>query len=109
MKINSSPDIKIFLIGNKSDLEESRTISKNQAERLKEDYDIDYFLETSAKTGKNAQEIFVKAAKLLYKNYNEYQSEKKRKPSNSNNNKINIKDDQSNKANNNNKKGCCEF
>ena len=79
LKTNSSPDIKIFLIGNKADLEESRVISKQQAEEYKEEYDLNYFKETSAKTGMNAQEIFIEAARVLYKDYDLYRKEKKDK------------------------------
>ena len=39
---------------------------------MKEEYEFDYFAETSAKTGFNAKEIFVEAAKLLYKEYIRY-------------------------------------
>ena len=77
--MNSSPDIKIFLIGNKADLEEKRVVNKNLAEKYKEDFDLDFFIETSAKTGMNAQEIFIQAAKVLFKDYNFYQNEKKNK------------------------------
>ena len=69
LKTNSSPDIKIFLIGNKSDLEEERKIDKEQALKIKKDFEFDLFMETSAKTGFNAQNLFVQAAQLLYKNY----------------------------------------
>ena len=79
LKMNSSPDIKIFLIGNKADLEEKRVVNKNLAEKYKEDFDLDFFIETSAKTGMNAQEIFIQAAKVLFKDYNFYQNEKKNK------------------------------
>ena len=103
MKTNSSPDIKIFLIGNKADLEENRVISKAQAEKCKEEYDLDYFIETSAKTGMNAQELFIEAARILYKDYNLYQKEKKKQDNNVNA-KLNEKAE-NNK--NNKKKGCC--
>ena len=76
LRSNSNPDIKIFLIGNKADLEEQRVINKNQAENYKDEYDLDYFIETSAKTGMNAQEIFIEAARILYKDHLLY--EKKR-------------------------------
>ena len=79
LKTNSSPDIKIFLIGNKADLEEKRIILKEDAEKYKEDYDLDFFIETSAKTGMNAQEIFIQAAKVLYQDYELYKNEKKNK------------------------------
>ena len=67
----------MFLIGNKADLEENRVIHKEQAEKYKEEYDLDYFIETSAKTGMNAQEIFIEAAKTLYNDYILYSKEKK--------------------------------
>ena len=77
LKSNSSPDIKIFLIGNKADLAEERVISKEMAEKIKEDYELDYFMETSAKTGLNIQELFVKAAKVLFEDYSDYKKEKR--------------------------------
>jgi GTPase SAR1 family protein len=77
LKANSSPDVKIFLIGNKVDLEEERIISKEMAEKFKNDYDLDFFMETSAKTGFNTQELFIKAARVLIDDYNDYKREKK--------------------------------
>jgi len=82
--MNSSPDIKVFLIGNKADLEEKRVINRDEAEKYKNDYDLDYFIETSAKTGMNTQEIFVQAAKVLYDDYILYNNEKKNKENNTN-------------------------
>ena len=78
MRSNSSPDIKIFLIGNKADLEDSRLINKEQALQLQKDFDFDFFMETSAKTGMNAKELFVEAGKLLYKEYNKYKKKPKK-------------------------------
>ena len=72
LKANSKPDIKIFLIGNKADLEDKREVSTEEAEKLKDDYKFDLFMEASAKTGFNAKEIFVKAAKIILKEFNEY-------------------------------------
>ena len=69
IKTNSSPDVKIFLVGNKSDLEEERTVTNEEAQKLCDDLDFDYFIESSAKTGFNIENIFVYAAKLLYKDY----------------------------------------
>ena len=62
-------DSKIFLIGNKLDLEESRVITREEAIKFQKDNNIDYFFETSAKDGINAQEVFVQAAKVLYQDY----------------------------------------
>ena len=78
LKANSSPDIKIFLIGNKTDLEEHRVIKTEQAKRFSEQYELDYFMESSAKSGMNVQEIFIHAAKILYKDFLEYNLNKKK-------------------------------
>ena len=62
----------MFLIGNKVDLEESRLVPKEKALQFKKDFDLDLFMETSAKTGLNTQEIFVEAARVLYFDYMKY-------------------------------------
>ena len=72
LKSNSSPDIKIFLIGNKIDLEKERVISTEQGKNLQADYNLDLFIESSAKEAKNTEYIFVQAAKLLFNDYNKY-------------------------------------
>ena len=69
LKTYSSPDIKVILIGNKTDLEENRQISESDARKVAEDYKMIKFLESSAKTGFNAQEMFIEAAKVLYVDY----------------------------------------
>ena len=78
LKANSNPDIKVFLIGNKIDLEESRLVTKEQALKFKEDFELDLFMETSAKTGFNTQELFVQAAKVLYDDYMKYKQKSKK-------------------------------
>ena len=69
LRKNSSPDLKIFLIGNKSDLEESRLVTKEQGIKFKEENNLYFFTEASAKSEKDAQEIFIEAAKVLYQDY----------------------------------------
>ena len=76
LKTHSNPDIKIFLIGNKLDLEDKRKVSRENAQKLKDDYGFDYFEEVSAKTKINTKEIFVKAAKILYQEYLYYKLKK---------------------------------
>ena len=68
IKLNTSPDCKIFLIANKVDLPE-RKISKEQGKKLKNDFKFDLFMETSAKSGFNSKELFVNAANVLYTQY----------------------------------------
>jgi len=105
LKSNSSPDIKIFLIGNKSDLEDEREIEKEEGEELKNKFEFDYFIETSAKTGKNVEEIFVHAAKLLYEDYGIVnQKKKKNKLDEAEKMKLNKDKVNSKKGE---KKGCC--
>ena len=72
LRTNCSPDIKIILIGNKNDLEEYRIISKSEGENLCKKFGFEYFIETSAKTGINAKEIFVKCGMVLYKDFLKY-------------------------------------
>ena len=64
--MHSSPDIKIFLVGNKSDLEEQREVQFSEGEELKNRYNLEEFIETSAKNGINTKELFLKAGVLLF-------------------------------------------
>ena len=50
LKNQSSPDCKVFLIGNKIDLEDQRVVETRQGETLKKNLGINMFMETSAKT-----------------------------------------------------------
>jgi GTPase SAR1 family protein len=70
----SNPDIKIFLIGNKCDLEEKREVSFEKGEKFKEDHKLDFFVETSAKSGVNIDDIFMRAGVILFKEYLKYKS-----------------------------------
>ena len=73
LRTNSNPDAKVFLIGNKIDLENERQITKEQGEQFAKDNKINGFMEASAKTGVNAQKIFIQAATTLYEDYIKYQ------------------------------------
>ena len=74
LKANSNPDIKIFLVGNKNDLVDERKISEEEGRKCCKELEFFSFYETSAKTGFNAQEIFIQAVKLLYINHKKYKS-----------------------------------
>ena len=78
VKTQSNPDVKVFLIGNKTDLDEERKVTKEQAEQFVSDNKIDYFVETSAKTGFNATTAFIEAAKCLYTEHLRYKDRSSR-------------------------------
>ena len=105
LRTHSSPDVKVFLIGNKVDLEDEREVRKEDAEAFCKENNINLFMESSAKTGFNAQNIFIKAAEVLYQNYLEYNEK--------NEDQDNLQDFQANSTTINNKKniknngGCC--
>ena len=69
LKNQSNPNVRVFLVGNKSDLEKDRTVSKEEGEQFKQEKKLDRFMETSAKTGDNARNVMLQAAKILYKDY----------------------------------------
>ena len=72
LKTHANPDIKVFLIGNKIDLTESRVVTTEEAKKFQTDFELNLYMETSAKTGCNARAIFIEAARVLYKEYNQY-------------------------------------
>jgi small GTP-binding protein len=69
LKSQANPDVRIFLVGNKADLEEDRKVTREEGEKYKEDQHLDLFMEASAKTGHNARNVLVEAAKILYRDY----------------------------------------
>ena len=75
LRTHSNPDAKVFLIGNKVDLEKERVISKEEGEKFKENNKLNLFMEASAKSGLNAQNIFVQAAYALYQDYLKYKGQ----------------------------------
>ena len=69
IKSRGSPDVKIFLVGNKNDLSENREVSIEEGQKFYEDHKLNLFIETSAKSGENVQELFKKAAIALNKDH----------------------------------------
>jgi small GTP-binding protein len=114
IKLNTSPDCKIFLIANKVDLPE-RKITTEQGKKFKIDFKFDLFMETSAKSGFNSKELFINCANLLYKKYERIEMYEKNP--NSNEEKIlkNIqkkkfalkRDDEDEEEDDENESSCC--
>ena len=112
IKTQSNPDVKIFLIGNKADLEDKRKITKATGEKFCQDHQISFFAETSEKTGFNVENVFVEVAKELYIQHEDIKNRLSRSGSISlleynkeeNNNKYNLEnEDEENRQ----KKVCC--
>jgi small GTP-binding protein len=61
----SSPESKLYLVGNKNDLVVERQIGMEEGQEVKDQLDIESFFETSAKTGDHIQETFEDMARLL--------------------------------------------
>lgn len=61
---HANDDAQIFLVGNKSDDEENRQVSRQQGEQLAQKLNIP-FLEASAKTNENVESIFYELAGII--------------------------------------------
>ena len=61
------PDVMIFLVGNKQDLESEREVSRESAIRFQRENNIKYWTETSAKSGEFIESLFLDASKFLYR------------------------------------------
>jgi len=61
----SSDDLAKLLVGNKSDLEASREVTKDKAEQFCQEYGME-MLETSAKSGENVLQAFEKLIGIVH-------------------------------------------
>ena len=104
LRTQSSPDVKVILIGNKIDLEEQRKISREEGELFAKTNNLEKFIETSAKSGLNIEKTFVDIGLLLYEDYLKYKDDDCLRPSN-----VTIKSIESSKRNvkKNDKNSCC--
>jgi small GTP-binding protein len=112
LRTHSNPDAKVFLIGNKIDLENERKVTKEQGEKFCKENNINEFMESSAKTGVNAQNIFIKAAQTLYEDYIKYQQKAEQSGGSVDNTNMNYGQVQDNRKKIDNKPkkkqgGCC--
>ena len=69
VKGQCSPDVLIFLIGNKCDIEHSREVDLETVLQFKRANGVEYVCETSAKTGKNIERLFTDCASFIYQKY----------------------------------------
>ena len=102
LKNQSNPNVRVFLIGNKCDLEKERLVSKEEWETFKEQKKLDRFIETSAKTGENARIVMVEAAKILYKDYLKAKQDLSNEDDNQKGDKLEMKNNNKNRG-----KKCC--
>ena len=114
IKSQANPETKVFLIGNKIDLEDQRKITIEMAQTFSNEHSFNFFVETSAKTGFNSQNVFVEAAKELFLTHLEYKDRASRlgsmetnqyQPNMNINNNIIIEDDEDDRPRQ--KKKCC--
>ena len=75
LRQHTEPDIPIFIVGNKSDLD--RNVHTEDAKIFSTSNRAKYFAECSAKTGYNVKDIFIEAAKYLYETYKKFQNQNK--------------------------------
>ena len=64
----------IIIVGNKCDLENQRKVQKREGEDLKKDHGFPFFMESSALSGENVQQIFIEAGKFLLRDYNAFRT-----------------------------------
>ena len=74
----------VYLIGNKADLEEKRQVQTSEGEQLKNDYKFNFFMETSAKSGFNIENLLNKIGIDIY------ESNKKEEEIKKNNGRISL-------------------
>ncbi|OHT02571.1 Ras-related protein RABF2a [Tritrichomonas foetus] len=67
LMMKAPQNIKVVLVGNKSDLEEKREVSKEEAENFVQKHNLPFYIECSAKTGDNVSNLFQKVAEFQKK------------------------------------------
>ena len=63
-RMEADPHCSVMLVGNKTDLAAERTVSQEEAQKFAETQELNY-IETSAKTGENVEEAFLKTGTSL--------------------------------------------
>ncbi|KAL0144687.1 small GTPase superfamily [Mucor lusitanicus] len=64
---HANPHTTVVLVGNKCDLEgRQRQVTREEGEKFARDNDIPLFIETSAKSAENVEEVFAQTAEDVY-------------------------------------------
>lgn len=66
VKQHATEDVRIYMVGNKSEMEDQREVTYERAVEMAKAQKIHRVFETSAKTGYNVEELFASVAKELY-------------------------------------------
>ena len=105
LKVNGDENIIIFLVGNKSDLNDNREVSKEDGLNKSEKFNIP-FLETSALCGENISKVFEELIQKVYINNKEELVEHNKKEIKKGVDLNEIKNE-NNTEEKSEKKGCC--
>jgi small GTP-binding protein len=97
-----SPDIKMYLVGNKNDILE-RDVKEDDVNKFLKNENFIKKIETSAKEGNSCQELFMDIAKILYEDSKKHSSKEE---SLSQNKKIVNVEKEKDKEKNSNSNGC---
>ena len=88
LKDHGEKNVKIALVGNKSDLDK-REVTKEEELNYKIKRNLDLCFESSAKHGDNSKDIFIEGAKLIYNEYKKNEENDKNEEKNKKNEKKN--------------------
>jgi small GTP-binding protein len=67
LRSKDTDSVPLVLVGNKADLQEKRKVSVHDGESLANQWGMCRFMETSAKAGKNIEQLFYTIAKEIHK------------------------------------------
>jgi small GTP-binding protein len=76
LKKNSQPETLVFIVGNKKDLENERDVTEDEGKKYVEDNNLNFFIETSAKSGAFVDKLFEQAFAKLYEYKKSYENDK---------------------------------
>ncbi|KAL4481540.1 hypothetical protein ABPG74_007629 [Tetrahymena malaccensis] len=68
-KQRGKDDLVLILVGNKNDLEQNREVSYSEGQQFADEHNLT-FLEVSAKTAYNIEELFIQMIQLIYNKAN---------------------------------------